>query len=67
MGKRCKAGLGSGTGFTLPELVVVIAILAILVALLLPGYSGYLRKAANARVEVELEAISKTVLIAAVG
>ena len=36
---------GSKKGFTLVELMIVVAIVAILVALALPSYSSYIRKA----------------------
>ena len=45
-------------GFTLVELIVVIAILAILAGIALPAYSGYIEKAKDAAVIVELDAIA---------
>ena len=45
-------------GFTLVELIVVIAILAILAGVAVPAYSGYIKKAQDATVVVELDAIA---------
>ena len=45
-------------GFTLVELIVVIAILAILAGIAVPAYSGYIEKAKDAAVIVELDAIA---------
>ena len=44
-------------GFTLVELIVVIAILAILAGVAIPAYSGYITKAQDAAVITELDAI----------
>ena len=44
-------------GFTLVELIVVIAILAILAGVAIPAYSGYITKAKDAAVITELDAI----------
>ena len=44
-------------GFTLVELIVVIAILAILAGVAIPAYSGYIKKAKDASVITELDAI----------
>lgn len=44
-------------GFTLVELIVVIAILGILAAVAVPAYSGYITKAKDATVVTELDAI----------
>lgn len=48
-------------GFTLIELVIVIAILAILAAILVPSVTGYITKADNARDEAN----ARTVYMAA--
>ena len=45
-------------GFTLVELIVVIAILAILAGIAIPAYSGYITKAKDAGVTTELSAIA---------
>ena len=45
-------------GFTLVELIVVIAILAILAAVAVPAYSGYIKKAQDAAVITDLDAIA---------
>ncbi len=45
-------------GFTLVELIVVIAILAILAGVAIPAYSGYIKKAEDAAVITELDAIA---------
>lgn len=44
-------------GFTLVELIVVIAILGILAGIAIPVYSGYIKRANDAAVEVELSSI----------
>ena len=48
-------------GFTLVELIVVIAILAILAGVAIPAYSGYIKKAKDASVITELDAIQTAV------
>ena len=44
-------------GFTLVELIVVIAILAILAGVAVPAYSGYIKRANDTAVLAELDAI----------
>ena len=52
-----KKKFASREGFTLGELSVVIAILGILAAVAVPAYSGYLKKANDAAIVTELDAI----------
>ncbi len=54
----------SNKGFTLVELIVVIAILAILAGIAIPAYSGYIKKANDAAIETELGAISTAAMAA---
>ena len=51
-------------GFTLIELIVVIAILGILAAVAIPAYSGYITKANDARAETQLGALATAIAAA---
>lgn len=53
---------GSKSGFTLVELIVVIAILGILAGIAVPAYSGYIEKAKEARDYTQLDAIKTAVV-----
>ena len=51
-------------GFTLVELIVVIAILAILAGIAIPAYSGYITKAQAAGDSTQLSAVKTAVMAA---
>ena len=64
---QCKAQSWKGlitkiNSFTLIELLAVIAILATLTAIAVPGYSAYLNKARMTKVIAEIRMIEKEIL-----
>ena len=56
----------NNSGFSLVELIVVIAIMAILAGVAVPTYTKYIEKANDAKVMAELDAVKTAALGAAV-
>lgn len=53
----------SSRGFTLLELIVVLAIMAVLVTILLPSVSGYVNRSKEVRAKAEAEAVCQALLL----
>ncbi|UJB32591.1 type IV pilin protein [Chromobacterium sp. Beijing] len=59
MGYRSKAAKRVNRGFTLIELIIVVAIVGILVSIALPSYTNYVQRTYRAEVQTELQAIAQ--------
>lgn len=65
--KKFREKVAEKAGFTLVELIVVIAILGILAAVAVPAYSGYITKANEAADTQTISAINTAIQSAAAG